>query len=148
VKVGACPRDGTCHRGVQYNAHGLNPYTLIEEARQVPLHARGKVEGARRIALPRSKRLHSIGLYDPCRHPAQEQYTVAQIDRLVDVVGTGTKYLASYRQMIERAAHGGLPPFGIHILLGETAPQKARNAARNIAEGRTHPVQVFCRKPR
>jgi hypothetical protein len=31
--------------------------------------------------------------------------------------------------------------------LGETAPQKTRNAARNIEEGRTHPVQVICRKP-
>lgn len=64
------------------------------------------------------------------------------------VEDTGAKYLASYRQMIERAAQGDLPPFGIHILLGKTAPQKARNAARNIEEGRTHPVQVICRKPR
>ena len=36
---------------------------------------------------------------------------------------------------------------GIHILLGETAAEKTRNAARNIEEGRTHPIQVFCRKP-
>ncbi len=60
---------------------------------------------------------------------------------------TGPKYLESYRQMIERASQGGLPPFGMHILLGETAPQKARNAARNIEECRTHPVKVLCRKP-
>lgn len=60
---------------------------------------------------------------------------------------TGPKYLASYAQMIERAAQGGLPPLGIHILLGESAPQKVRNAARNIEEDRTHPVQLICRKP-
>ena len=63
------------------------------------------------------------------------------------VEGTGHKYLAAYKQVIELAARGTLPPLGIHILLGESAPQKTRNAARNIEEGRTHPVQVLCRKP-
>jgi SAM-dependent methyltransferase len=63
------------------------------------------------------------------------------------VEDTGHKYLAAYRQSMERAAHGALPPLGIHILLGESAPQKTHNAARNIEEGRTHPVQVLCRKP-
>jgi hypothetical protein len=29
--------------------------------------------------------------------------------------------------------------------MGEAAPQKTRNAACNIEEGRTHPVQVLCR---
>jgi ubiquinone/menaquinone biosynthesis C-methylase UbiE len=60
---------------------------------------------------------------------------------------TGQKYLAAYKRAIELAARGALPPLGIHILLGETAPQKTRNAARNIEERRTHPVQVLCRKP-
>src|SRR5678815_2885647 len=60
---------------------------------------------------------------------------------------TGQKYLAAYRRTMELAAEGALPPLGLHILLGETAPQKTRNAARNIEEGRTHPVQVICRKP-
>ena len=63
------------------------------------------------------------------------------------VEDTGQKYLAAYKQAIELAAQGALPPLGIHILLGETAPQKTRNAARNIEERRTHPVQVLCRKP-
>ena len=40
-----------------------------------------------------------------------------------------------------------LPLLGIHILLGESSPQKTRNAARKIEEGRTYPVQVLCRKP-
>lgn len=60
---------------------------------------------------------------------------------------TGEKYLAAYRRVMELAAQGALPPLGVHILMGETAPQKARNAARNIEEGRTHPVQVICYKP-
>jgi SAM-dependent methyltransferase len=63
------------------------------------------------------------------------------------VEDTGAKYLAAYQQALDMAAQGALPPLGIHILMGETAPQKTRNAARNIAEGRTHPVQVVCRKP-
>ncbi|WP_029215035.1 class I SAM-dependent methyltransferase [Kallotenue papyrolyticum] len=63
------------------------------------------------------------------------------------VEDTGAKYLAAYQQALDMAAQGALPPLGIHILMGETAPQKMRNAARNIAEGRTHPVQVVCRKP-
>jgi SAM-dependent methyltransferase len=67
----------------------------------------------------------------------------------IDIVieDTGAKYLAGYRTAIERAEKGLLPPLGTHILMGETALQKTRNAARNIEEGRTHPIQVLCRKP-
>jgi SAM-dependent methyltransferase len=60
---------------------------------------------------------------------------------------TGAKYVAGYRTAIERAEKGAVPPLGVHILMGETALQKTRNAARNIDEGRTHPIQVICRKP-
>jgi hypothetical protein len=40
-----------------------------------------------------------------------------------------------------------LPILGIHLLLGKDAMEKTRNSARNIEEGRTHPIQVVCRKP-
>jgi hypothetical protein len=40
-----------------------------------------------------------------------------------------------------------VPLLGIYILSGETARQKMLNAARNIEEGRTQPVQIICRKP-
>jgi SAM-dependent methyltransferase len=60
---------------------------------------------------------------------------------------TGAKYVAAYRQVMEAAAKGVIPPLGIHILMGESAPQKVRNAASNIEQGRTHPIQVICRKP-
>ncbi len=66
----------------------------------------------------------------------------------VEVEDTGAKYLAGYRRAMELAAQGALPPFGAHILMGQTAPAKTKNAARNIEEGRTHPVQVICYKPR
>ena len=65
----------------------------------------------------------------------------------VVVENTGTKYLEGYRSAIDKAEKGALPPLGIHLLMGETALQKTRNAARNIEEGRTHPIQVVCRKP-
>ncbi len=66
----------------------------------------------------------------------------------VVIEDSGAKYLAAYRAVLERAERGDLPPLGIHILMGENAIEKTRNSARNIEEGRTHPVQVICRKPR
>ena len=66
----------------------------------------------------------------------------------VEVEDTGVKYLHGYRRAIELAAQGALPPLGAHVLMGQTAPAKTANAARNIEEGRTHPVQITCSKPR
>lgn len=66
----------------------------------------------------------------------------------VVIEDTGARYLEGYRIAIDRAGKGELPPLGVHLLMGETALQKTRNAARNIEEGRTHPIQVVCRKPR
>ena len=60
----------------------------------------------------------------------------------VVVEETGHKYLAAYKQGMELAARGVLPPLGAHILVGESGPERVRNAARNIEEGRTHLVQV------
>ena len=60
---------------------------------------------------------------------------------------TGDKYVAAYKHVMELAAQGALPPLGLHILMGESAPARTRNATRSIEEGRTHPVQVVCRKP-
>ncbi len=65
----------------------------------------------------------------------------------IKVEETGEKYLAGYKRAMDLAARGALPPFGVQILMGETAHAKTRNAARNIEEGRTHPIQVICRKP-
>lgn len=67
--------------------------------------------------------------------------------RGIDVADTSEKYLHAYQRVIGIAERGELTPFGVHILLGELAPQKTRNAARNIEEGRTRPVQIICTKP-
>jgi SAM-dependent methyltransferase len=58
----------------------------------------------------------------------------------------GAPYLQAYKRAIELAERGALPPLGVHLLQGESAPRKTRNAARNIEEGRTRPVQIVCRK--
>jgi SAM-dependent methyltransferase len=82
--------------------------------------------------------------------PPSETRTVLEETGFEHIVveDTGAKYVAGYKVMIEKAERGALPPLGIHILMGETASQKMRNAARNIEEGRTHPIQLICRKPR
>ncbi len=65
----------------------------------------------------------------------------------IEMENTGPKYLAAYRGALDLAERGELPALGLHVLIGPTAPEKMRNSARNIEEGRTHPVQVVCRKP-
>lgn len=60
---------------------------------------------------------------------------------------TSQKYLQGYNSAIELAERGEAPVFGTHILLGKQAPQIVRNAARNIEERRTEPVQILCFKP-
>lgn len=66
----------------------------------------------------------------------------------IEVTETGEKYLQGYKAAIELAEQGKAPVFGVHILLGRLAPQIVRNAARNIEERRTRPVQIVCHKPR
>ena len=65
----------------------------------------------------------------------------------VVVTETGKKYLEGYRRAIALAEKGETPVFGVHILLGKLAPEIVRNAARNIEERRTEPVQILCFKP-
>ncbi len=65
----------------------------------------------------------------------------------INVTDTGEKYLQGYTRAIELAEKGEAPVFGTHILLGKLASQIVRNAARNIKERRTHPVQIVCYKP-
>jgi SAM-dependent methyltransferase len=59
---------------------------------------------------------------------------------------TGAGYVQGYKQMMERIARDGVPPLGVHVLLGESAAEKQRNATRNIEERRTRPVCVVCRR--
>lgn len=84
-------------------------------------------------------------------HLARPAETVELLRRagFADIVveETGPQYLAAYRQAMALAAQGATPPVGLHLLIGETAGLRTRNAARNIEEGRTEPIQVICCKP-
>lgn len=75
-----------------------------------------------------------------------ERLQAAGFER-IDLTETGGKYLQGYRNVMALAEKGELPRLGVHILLGTAAPAKTRNAARNIEEGRTRPVQIICHKP-
>lgn len=65
----------------------------------------------------------------------------------IQIQSTGEKYLAGYKRAIKLAAQNNYPVLGLHILLGERSPEITINAARNIEEQRTHPIQVVCKKP-
>lgn len=77
--------------------------------------------------------------------------TVACLERAgfidVEVTETGKDYVAGYRRVMELAGKGELPALGTHVLLGEKALDKIKNAERNIEESRTQPIRVICRKP-
>jgi SAM-dependent methyltransferase len=51
-----------------------------------------------------------------------------------------------FRRMQEKAAAGGPPSLGLHILMGDTAPQKVANILVNLKAGRIAPVEIVGRK--
>jgi SAM-dependent methyltransferase len=81
--------------------------------------------------------------------PSQTRAVLEQTGfEAISIEDKGPEYFAAYKINIGKAENGTLPPLGTHLLLGETALQKTRNAARNIEEGRTHPIQLICSKRR
>lgn len=64
----------------------------------------------------------------------------------IEMEEVGPQYVEAYKRAIDLAARGALPPLGLHLLQGASAPQKTRNAARNIEEARTRPISVVCRR--
>jgi SAM-dependent methyltransferase len=51
-----------------------------------------------------------------------------------------------FRQMLARWAQGGPPPLGLHILMGESAPQKIANVVAGLKAGLIAPVEIVSRK--
>ncbi|RAI59786.1 class I SAM-dependent methyltransferase [Roseicella frigidaeris] len=49
------------------------------------------------------------------------------------------------RMRVAAAAAGGPPPLGLHILMGETAPLKARNMLGNLEAGLIAPTEIIAR---
>jgi SAM-dependent methyltransferase len=55
--------------------------------------------------------------------------------------------LAFFAEMRARAAGAaGPPPLGIHLVMGNSTPQKLKNMVGNIAEGRIAPVELIARR--
>ncbi len=54
---------------------------------------------------------------------------------------------AWFGAVAERIRGSGLPPLGIHLLMGDTAATKIENQARNLAEGRVRTVQAVLQRP-
>jgi SAM-dependent methyltransferase len=44
------------------------------------------------------------------------------------------------------AANGGPPPFGMHILMGPTAPRKLANMRAVVERGTASPIEMICRR--
>ncbi len=65
----------------------------------------------------------------------------------IQIENTGSKYLIAYQRAIELADQDKLPTLGVHILLGKSSPDITKNAARNIKENRTCPIQLICKRP-
>lgn len=53
----------------------------------------------------------------------------------------------AFARAVARMEAQGLPPLGLHLLLGDRFMEMARNQARNLAEGRILLAQVIARKP-
>jgi SAM-dependent methyltransferase len=45
------------------------------------------------------------------------------------------------------ASADGPPPLGLHILMGDTTPQKIKNVVAHITENRIAPVELIAEKP-
>ncbi|MEC9330771.1 MAG: methyltransferase domain-containing protein, partial [Pseudomonadota bacterium] len=45
------------------------------------------------------------------------------------------------------ASGGGPPPLGLHILMGDSTPQKIKNVVAHLTENRIAPVELIAEKP-
>ncbi len=51
-----------------------------------------------------------------------------------------------FRAIHAKAAAGGLPPFGLHLVMGDSAPQKIANTLAALEAGTVAPVEMICRR--
>lgn len=52
-----------------------------------------------------------------------------------------------FDRVINRVATHGLPPLGVHLLMGEAASEKLKNVVANIRENRITPVEMIFKRP-
>ena len=61
------------------------------------------------------------------------EQTRLKVDRWIGRIPESVKF---FERVINRIAAKGLPPLGIHLILGDNAEEKMRNHARNLSENR------------
>ena len=71
------------------------------------------------------------------------EQTRLKVDRWIGRIPESVKF---FERVINRIAAKGLPPLGIHLILGDNAEEKMRNHARNISENRLSVVVGFAHK--
>ncbi|WP_170348394.1 methyltransferase domain-containing protein [Ruegeria atlantica] len=54
--------------------------------------------------------------------------------------------LAFFEEVFARIAESGPPPLGIHLMMGETAPEKFQNYVMNLKAGRIRPTEMIFKK--
>ena len=79
-----------------------------------------------------------------------EQQTVAGLEtagfEVISVQDNGPVMHRFLEAQREAVARDGAPKLGPFILMGADAKEKGRNTARNLEEGRTRPIEIFCRR--
>ncbi|WP_298932460.1 methyltransferase domain-containing protein [uncultured Ruegeria sp.] len=54
--------------------------------------------------------------------------------------------IAFFQEVFERVAESGPAPLGIHLMMGETAPEKFQNYVANLEAGRIRPTEMIFKK--
>ncbi|WP_282168510.1 methyltransferase domain-containing protein [Ruegeria atlantica] len=54
--------------------------------------------------------------------------------------------LTFFEEVFARIAESGPPPMGIHLMMGETAPEKFQNYVTNLKAGRIRPTEMIFKK--
>ena len=55
--------------------------------------------------------------------------------------------LEFFSQLQARAGGAESPPLGLHILMGDSAPEKVRNMIENVSQHRVAPVEIIVERP-
>ncbi len=78
---------------------------------------------------------------------SQARSTIEEMGLEIDQwFGKGPESVKFFERVLTRIETKGLPPFGIHLILGDNAEDKMRNHARNLSENRLSVVVGGARK--
>lgn len=89
--------------------------------------------------VPETSHVAAPGIYRRAAHAAGLD-EVTERDR--------SEFALKYFDRVRRhIAAEGMPPLGIHLLMGDTAKEKIDNYVKNVSAGRTRPTEMIFRKP-